>query len=247
MPALPELTPADTLVGSELIYVVQNGRDRRTTVDAVARKITATPGPQGPHGPQGFRGETGAIGPQGPKGDPGPPGPQGLKGDTGLPGKDGEPGPKGDPGQPGPRGNIGPPGPAGEKGDPGPQGGPGPQGPRGFQGEQGLKGDAGPQGPKGDPAGASYTRIAPDPGFNRTLNTETLFVDPVSALASGTVTLPAAPPDGQQRFVSTTQNIMHLTVAGNGNQVKNAPTTLAEGVCVGFQFVASQSAWYRIR
>jgi hypothetical protein len=61
------------------------------------------------------------------------------------------------------------------------------------------------------------------------------------------VTMPASPADGQQRFISTTLAITPLTIVGNGNQVKNAPTTLSEGSCIGFQFVAGQSAWYRIR
>jgi hypothetical protein len=252
MPSVPELTPAETLEGNEQIYVVQRGRDRRTTVDAVARKVTAQPGPQGPRGEKGDKGDPGATGPQGQKGDPGVQGVQGPKGEVGPPGT-GAQGPKGDKGDKGDRGNIGPPGDFGPPGDPGlpgkegAKGDTGAQGPRGMQGAQGLKGDPGPQGPPGDATDRSSTRIAPAAGFSQPLDTTTLFVDPVDASVPGTVTMPASPADGQQRFISTTLAITPLTIVGNGNQVKNAPTTLSEGSCIGFQFVAGQSAWYRIR
>lgn len=101
-------------------------------------------------------------------------------------------------------------------------------------------------------ADQSYSRQVPTTGFAITLSatSKTLILDPAGTLASGTITMPASPIDGQEIRIVSTQIITALTLAGNtGQTVKNAPTTLAPSTTgpMGFAFIydLALTTWYR--
>lgn len=104
----------------------------------------------------------------------------------------------------------------------------------------------------GPVAHAAYSKQTPTTGFSITIGNlvETLILDPAGTLAAGTVTLPAAPQDGQIAEITSTQTITSLTVSPNsGQSVKNAPTTLVPSTSAPmgyrFKYVASNTTWYR--
>lgn len=160
------MSQAQPLTGNEQIEVVQDGENRRVSVDQIAvsgrsayelallegyvgtraQWLLSLKGGQGVAGPEGLKGDpgiqglTGLPGDQGTIGEQGLQGPQGEKGDQGLQGGQGIKGDKGDPGQQGLQGLQG------EKGEQGVQG---PQGEKGDPGQQGLVGNAGPSGEQG--------------------------------------------------------------------------------------------------
>lgn len=89
----------------------------------------------------------------------------------------------------------------------------------------------------------------PTTGFSITISAgkRSLTLDPAGTLATGTITMPAAPVDGQKVAVSTTQTITALTTSANaGQSIKNAPTTLAAGAGFQYQYRASNTTWYRL-
>lgn len=160
--AITDLDHAGPITGNELLEIVQDGDNKKISVEELALAGPIGPqgiqGPVGPQGPQGIQGEaggTGATGPAGEDGAEGPQGIQGLKGDTGAAGPQG---PKGDIGDTGPQGTagiqgiqgpVGPKGDTGETGAQGPSGLAGEQGIQGIQGIPGVKGDTGEVGPQG--------------------------------------------------------------------------------------------------
>ena len=85
-------------------------------------------------------------------------------------------------------------------------------------------------------------------GFNITVNSQStsLMLTPAGTLASGTVTFPLSPIDGQQLTINTTQTVTALTLAGNGKTISNAVTTLAAAGFVTYKYVDSTSTWYRV-
>lgn len=102
-------------------------------------------------------------------------------------------------------------------------------------------------------AGASgalaYTYNAPATGFAITVGNDIaqLVLEPAGTLASGTVTLPAAPEDGDTVGISSTQAITALTISPNAGQtVADAPTSFAIGGSVRFLYRATNTTWYRI-
>jgi hypothetical protein len=71
------------------------------------------------------------------------------------------------------------------------------------------------------------------------------ILDPAGTLATGTITMPQNPMDGQIVGVSTTQTITALTVAPNaGQSVKALPSTLAAGTSFAAQYVQENMTWY---
>lgn len=99
-------------------------------------------------------------------------------------------------------------------------------------------------------AGAlAYTYNAPLTGFAITVANDIaqLVLEPAGTLATGTVTLPAAPEDGDTVGISTTQTITALTISPNAGQtVADAPTTLGVGGAVRFLYRSANTTWYRI-
>jgi uncharacterized protein DUF2793 len=73
-----------------------------------------------------------------------------------------------------------------------------------------------------------------------------LILDPAGTLASGTVTLPASPKDGQLFRLSTTQTITALTLSpATGQSVVGAPSTLGSNAFAEFTYRAANTSWYR--
>jgi hypothetical protein len=98
-------------------------------------------------------------------------------------------------------------------------------------------------------AGGAYTYNAPTTGFSLTIanGIGRLVLDPAGTLATGTVTMPATPADGEEVGISSTQIITALTISGNSGQtMADTISTLGVGGCVTFKWVAAQTKWYRV-
>lgn len=98
-------------------------------------------------------------------------------------------------------------------------------------------------------ADQSYSKQTPTTGFSITIanNISTLILDPAGTLATGTITMPATPIDGQNVRFTTSQIITALTVSANsGQSIVGAPTTLALGQGAAFIYVLSNTTWYRL-
>ena len=76
-----------------------------------------------------------------------------------------------------------------------------------------------------------------------------LILQPLSTLATGTVTLPlnTSTPDGTEVLITTTQQITAFTLSLNGAAAAYGdPTTLAADDFFRMRFVQSTNSWYRI-
>lgn len=91
---------------------------------------------------------------------------------------------------------------------------------------------------------------APATGFSITVapGVHALILDPAGTLATGTVMMPADPPDQFRLEVASTQTITALTVSANAGQtIKNAPTTLAAGGAFAYRYAEANSTWYKVQ
>jgi hypothetical protein len=96
--------------------------------------------------------------------------------------------------------------------------------------------------------------FVPGTGFNITVPTpvseqQWMLLQPATALASGTVTLPlnTGVPDGTSVLITTTQAITTFSVALNGaTAIFGAPTTLAATEFFTLRFYQPTNTWYRI-
>ena len=95
----------------------------------------------------------------------------------------------------------------------------------------------------------NYALQVPTTGFNYAVSSGVglLILDPAGTLATGSVTFPATPFDGQNFSISTTQTVTALTLVGGAATVKNAVTTLAAGATVTYVYAASNTSWYRVQ
>lgn len=87
----------------------------------------------------------------------------------------------------------------------------------------------------------------PTTGFTITLNNGDwhVILDPASTLATGTITMPPAPFDGQIINIRSSQQITALTISPNaGQSVKGTPTTLALGGIIEAVYRAANTTWY---
>lgn len=94
-----------------------------------------------------------------------------------------------------------------------------------------------------------YTYNAPATGFSLTIGNSVgcLILNPAATLATGTVTMPASPWDGQRVEVCSTQTVTTLTVSANtGQSIKNAPTMISAGSGFRYRYRASDTTWYRL-
>lgn len=73
-----------------------------------------------------------------------------------------------------------------------------------------------------------------------------LLLTPLAGYAAGTVVLPAAPGDGQEVVVTSTQAVTTLTVSGNGATVNGAPSTLAASGFFRLRYDQINNTFYRI-
>lgn len=86
----------------------------------------------------------------------------------------------------------------------------------------------------------------PTTGFSITIaaGIKTLELTPAGTLATGTITMPAAPIDGQEIRIASTQQITALTLSGNAGQtISNAPSTLAAGQGCMFIYNLATTTW----
>jgi len=78
-------------------------------------------------------------------------------------------------------------------------------------------------------------------------NVAVLQLTPAGTLATGTITLPASPYDGQDAFIFSTQTVTALTIAANMGQTINgtAITTIAANTRIGYKYNVANTTWYR--
>jgi len=75
--------------------------------------------------------------------------------------------------------------------------------------------------------------------------TQTLIINPAGTLATGTVTMPAAPADGMVITVESTQIITALTLSGNtGQSIVGVPATLFQNQPLSWVYRLSNTTWY---
>lgn len=95
-----------------------------------------------------------------------------------------------------------------------------------------------------------YTRLtSPSTGFSATIGNAInyLIIIPTAPLATGTVITPAAPLDGHEITITTTQTITGLTVTANTGQViVGTPTTLLANNFCKFKYSLATTTWYRV-
>jgi hypothetical protein len=76
----------------------------------------------------------------------------------------------------------------------------------------------------------------------------TLLLNPAGALATGAVTMPAAPYDGQEVTVASSQAVSALTVNANAGQTINgAPTAIAANASFRYKYNLSLTTWFRLQ
>jgi hypothetical protein len=100
----------------------------------------------------------------------------------------------------------------------------------------------------------STNLYTPGTGFNITVPTpvseqQWMIIQPASALASGTVTLPlnTGVPDGTQVLITTTQLIQSFTLALNGAAAGfGFPSSLDAGAGITVRFYQATNSWYNI-
>jgi hypothetical protein len=92
-----------------------------------------------------------------------------------------------------------------------------------------------------------YDYQAPTTGFSYTFaaGTTVLVMNPAGTLATGTITMPAAPADGMNITFSSTQTITALTVNANtGQTIVSAPTVLPANQTGAYIYRLSNTTWY---
>lgn len=83
-------------------------------------------------------------------------------------------------------------------------------------------------------------------GFSYTFaaGTQVLVINPAGTLATGTITMPAAPVDGMTITFSSSQQITALTMAGNGATLVGAVTSMPAKSGVTYVYRATGTTWY---
>ena len=84
-------------------------------------------------------------------------------------------------------------------------------------------------------------------GFTYTFasGTQTLVMNPAGTLATGTITMPAAPADGMSITIESTQTITAITVQGNtGQSIVGAPTQLLPNQPLSWVYRVTNTTWY---
>jgi hypothetical protein len=75
--------------------------------------------------------------------------------------------------------------------------------------------------------------------------TQTLVINPAGTLATGTITMPAAPADGMVITIESTQAITALTVQGNtGQSLVGAPARIYPNQPESFIYRVTNTTWY---
>lgn len=98
-------------------------------------------------------------------------------------------------------------------------------------------------------ADQSVSYQAPSTGFSITIGAgvKTLILTNTGTLATGTITMPASPIDGQEIRVSMRGTVTTLTVSANAGQtITNAPVTITSGLGFAYVYRLSTTIWYRL-
>lgn len=98
---------------------------------------------------------------------------------------------------------------------------------------------------------SAYSRQTPTTGFAITAGNgiSFLILDPAGTLATGTITMPAAPLDGHEVTVSSSQIITALTVQANAGQTLDggiSAATFAANSFAQWKYVLAVTTWYRV-
>lgn len=94
-----------------------------------------------------------------------------------------------------------------------------------------------------------YSYQVPIDGFSITVpdGTTNLILAPAGALATGTITMPANPLDGQICGVASSQAVAALTMSPNTGQTLNgALTAFTANSFAQYQYIQSVATWFRI-
>jgi hypothetical protein len=91
-----------------------------------------------------------------------------------------------------------------------------------------------------------YDYQVPTTGFTYTFaaGTTVLVMNPAGTLATGTITMPAAPADGMTITFSSTKQITALTLAGNGATIVSPVTLLPANQATTYVYRLSSTTWY---
>lgn len=95
---------------------------------------------------------------------------------------------------------------------------------------------------------AGYQKVVPLTAFTLTFgdNQSIMALNPAGTLATGTITLPANPVDGQRALIFSSQTQTALTLNANtGQSINNAVTALTANVAVEYIYSASNTTWDR--
>ena len=93
----------------------------------------------------------------------------------------------------------------------------------------------------------AYDYQTPSTGFSYTFpaGAQTLLMVPAATLATGTITMPAAPADGMMVTFSSSQQITALTLQGNtGQSISSAVTFLPAKAAAAYVYRLSNTTWY---
>jgi len=92
----------------------------------------------------------------------------------------------------------------------------------------------------------SYDYQTPTTGFSYTFaaGTQVLVMNPAGTLATGTITMPAAPADGMTITFSSSQQITALTMSGNGANISSAVTFLPAKGAAAYIYRLANTTWY---
>ena len=91
--------------------------------------------------------------------------------------------------------------------------------------------------------------VTPTTGFSNTIaNTTTNYiVEPAGTLATGTITMPASPVNGQRVTIASKTAITALTHSPNSGQTLNgALTTIAANGFGTWIYRTTNTSWYRV-
>jgi len=83
-------------------------------------------------------------------------------------------------------------------------------------------------------------------GFSYTFaaGTQVLVINPAGTLATGTITMPAAPSDGMTITVESTQQVTALTMSGNGGTIVGAAVQLIPNQPLSWVYRSTGTTWY---
>lgn len=97
---------------------------------------------------------------------------------------------------------------------------------------------------------SAFQRVVPTTGFSQTINDNVgaLILKPAGTLATGTITMPANPLNGQEVSIMSNQQITALTVNANSGQTISgtfSATIFTANAFATWKYVTTDTNWYR--